>query len=70
MSRKDYKKFAATLKELRKTVNANASDPQFCEAIAYNAALDDVASDMCYIFSNDNAKFNKDKFLTAAEVQP
>lgn len=70
MSRRIYVEFAATLNVLRKPIQSDCSPIEYDEKIAYNAALDDVASDMCKIFARDNPRFEKNRFLTAAGVQP
>ena len=65
MTRKDYIKFAELLRELRPTVNPEASD----EAYATILTLDEVAKGMCRIFAQDNGNFDRNRFLTAAGVQ-
>lgn len=70
MTRKDYIKFAKSLRDLRRTISGYDGDINYHENIAYNTALDDMASDMCKIFSADNGNFDHNRFLTAAGVQP
>lgn len=62
MTKKDYIKFAALLKDLR-TDLSNTDD----RTINPGGMLDRVESDMVRIFKQDNPNFDEDRFFRASQ---
>ena len=62
MTRKDYIKFAEMLKNID-TVGLDSDD-----TFSREDTRRDIAMGMCRIFAEDNPNFDRDKFLTAAEI--
>jgi hypothetical protein len=66
MTRKDYVRFAAMLKQQRIT----AMKPEYSEQHDhYHKWFDGIAFDMCKIFANDNPNFDRARFLKACGVE-
>lgn len=66
MTRKDYEVIAAVLKELRRS--RPYSDEGMDEPETRPAVLADVALHLSIIFKEDNARFDRTRFLKACGV--
>lgn len=68
MSKKHYIQIAASFARRMEVANEAFANPIY--AAAYRNALRDMAEDLCDVMRVDNPRFDKEKFLTAANCQP
>ena len=72
MSKKDFVTFARMIRAQRhhaKLLTPDESRNDWIVLSAKNRVIDSIVAELCNIFQQDNAQFNREKFLQACEIK-